>query len=163
MSTSPVASRWRLVVGFGLLLVALAMALTWAGWWYAKRTQADLLAALEANNRGVGHMERFEYDSAVAEFEQAVQLAPDWLPGRINLGIALLNTDRPPELERARQIFEGVLGKDADNPYAHFCLGILLKYQRDPEPAIRHFEAVLRRDPKDASAWFFLGTLLPPG
>ncbi|HZY85090.1 MAG TPA: hypothetical protein VFE78_09690, partial [Gemmataceae bacterium] len=94
MATAPVASRWRLMVGFGLLLLVVAGALTWAGWWYWQKSQANLLAALEANNRGVGHMERFEYDPAITEFEQVVQLAPDWLPGHVNLGIALLNTDR---------------------------------------------------------------------
>ncbi|HZY88586.1 MAG TPA: FG-GAP-like repeat-containing protein, partial [Gemmataceae bacterium] len=161
-------SRWRLMVGFGLLLLVVAGALTWAGWWYWKKSQANALAALEANNRGVGHMERFddeEYLQAVAEFERVVRLAPDWLPGKINLGIALLNAgNKHPELlERAKQVFGEVLAKEPDNPYAHFCLGILLKHQRNPAPAIEQFEAVTRVDPEDPSAWFFLGTLLMPG
>src|SRR5262249_4817421 len=88
---------------------------------------------------------------------------PAWLPGRINLGIALLNANTPATLARARKIFQEVLRKDPDNPHAHHCLGILLKYEKESGPAIEHFRAVTRIDPEDPAAWLCLGTLLPPG
>jgi tetratricopeptide (TPR) repeat protein len=119
-----------------------------------------------ANSRGVGLMERFEYSAAVNVFEGVVEMAPDWLPGRINLGIALLNAGGAgtrEALETTREVFESVLRLDPDNKHAHHCLGALLMYQKEPDEAIAHFEAVTRLDPTDPAAWVFLGTLLPQG
>src|SRR5690606_8935990 len=81
-------------------------------------------------------------------------------------GIALLNhggTSSPEMLARTRQVFEDVLKREPDNPYAHHCLGVLLMYQKDTGEAIGHFEAVTRIDPGDAAAWFFLGLLVEDG
>jgi tetratricopeptide (TPR) repeat protein len=179
MSAAP--RRRRVLLAALVLLAGLAGALAWwllrppaLGPAAAQASRAlvsgasqgastDLAAVLPLNNRGVGLMERFEYASAVRVFEQVVGKAPAWLPGRINLGIALLNaggTSEPGQLKRTAEVFEDVLRLDPDNPYAHHCLGVLLMYQKDPAEAIRHFEAVTRIDPRDASAWFFLGTLV---
>ena len=38
----------------------------------------DLAAAAVANARGVGHMEKFEFPLAAAEFETATKLAASW-------------------------------------------------------------------------------------
>ena len=48
-------------------------------------------AILTHFNRGVGLMDRFQPVEAIKEFEAVVGLAPEWVPGRLNLGIALLN------------------------------------------------------------------------
>jgi tetratricopeptide (TPR) repeat protein len=135
-----------------ILLAGLAL-LTW----YLLRPRTNMEAVQEINNRGVGLMERFDYKDAVTVFEEVVKMAPEWLPGRINLGIALLNDggDNPAQLPRCRAVFEEVLRRDPDNPYANFCLGILLFYQK--EDAGKHFEAVLQKDPRDASSWYWLG------
>ena len=119
---------------------------------------------LQANNRGVAVTDGFHYIEAIPKFEQVVRLAPDWLPGRINLGIALLNAGsersrpslplRPPSRRSCR--------RNPDNPYAHFCLGILLLYKKDGQEAAKHFEAVLKKDPGDAYSWYWLGTLKTP-
>ena len=81
-------------------------------------------------------MERFEYRMAVSDFEQVVGYAPDWLPGRMNLGIALLNaTNVEQHLERATEMFEAILKEEPNNPYAHHCLGIILAHQGQATPA----------------------------
>src|SRR5262245_1482787 len=77
------------------------------------------------NNEGVGLVEQYAFPNAVEAFEKVVAAAPGWLPGRINLGIALLNTNMPETIGRARGLFEEVLVEEKDNPYAHFCLGII--------------------------------------
>ncbi|HZY83506.1 MAG TPA: hypothetical protein VFE78_01635, partial [Gemmataceae bacterium] len=108
-------ARWRrrLLAGATLLLL---MAVVGGGVaLHRKHARARALAALQANNRGVGHLEQFDNERAIVDFEEAARLAPGWLPAQINLGIALLNTDRKPELERAKQVFEGVLAKEPDN------------------------------------------------
>jgi cytochrome c-type biogenesis protein CcmH/NrfG len=123
---------------------------------------------LHANNRGVLYAEQFKWPDAVKAFEEVVQIAPEWLPGRINLGIALLNanTDVPNALERARALFGEILKQEPENPYAHFCLGIIMRYEGQPEEteiAAQHFEAVTRVDPNDAAAWYWYGYSLPQG
>src|SRR4029077_6208519 len=43
------------------------------------------------------------------------------------------------------------------NPYAHFCLGIILEHQGNASEAAPHFEEVTRIDPRDAHSWYHLG------
>src|SRR5262249_12944872 len=147
-----------------VLIVALLAAGGYGLWGYLKpkpdKKPPDMVAVLEANNRGGGLMERVEYAEAAQAFEKVVEKAPDWLPGRINLGIALLNQNLPATRKRARELFEKILGDHADDPYAHFCLGILLYYEKERAESTKHFEAVTRKDPKDAPAWYWLGQTL---
>src|SRR5262245_7104021 len=121
----------RPVVWWMVLVVVIALG--GVAWWWL---HADWDAVLAANNRGVGLMEQYNYKDAVPAFEEVVRLAPRWTPGRINLGIALLNTADDANLKRARQLFNEILQKEPDNPYAHFCLGIMSQYEKDPEEAI---------------------------
>jgi hypothetical protein len=116
------------------------------------------MAALRANNRGVGWMEQFEYAKAEPEFEEAIRQAPGWLPGRINLGIALLNQHTSNDkMDRATKLFKDILNEQPDNPYAHHCLGIILDHRGDTVDALEHFRRVTEIDPKDPYAWFHLG------
>jgi tetratricopeptide (TPR) repeat protein len=156
-SSSPRIGSVRPLGWFLLLLIVVALAL--AVWWFWPRRQTDWDAVLTANNRGVGLMEQYNYKDAVPAFEEVVRLAPDWVPGQINLGIALLNTATEANLKRARTLFKGILQKEPDNPYANFCLGIMSQYERDPQEAIGHFEAVLRKDPNDAASWCWIAQL----
>ncbi len=151
----PVAVATLLLLGIGLFI------------WLRKGTEnakSDPLAATEANARGVGLMERFEYPAAAKEFEEAARLAPDWLPARINLGMALYNSAakaEDPVLPRAIGIFEHVLREEPNNPYAHFNLGIIFKYQAKYAEAKNHFQKVIDADPEDDRAWLYLAQSNP--
>jgi len=91
------------------------------GYWITKwSSKTDAIAAVHANNRGIGHMERFEYGEAIEAFEKASRLAPDWEPARINLGIALLNEHSDANPNRPIDTFEKILKCDDKHPYAHF-------------------------------------------
>jgi Tfp pilus assembly protein PilF len=142
-------------------------------WWLLRKkpevVQPDMVAATQANARGVGYMLYFDkaYEGkparelAIASFEEATKFAPDWLPAKINLGIALFNAQAPEQIDRALKIFDEVLQKEPDNPYAHFCTGIIL-YNRNQNPeALKHFEAVTKIDPNDAHAWYWRGKCIP--
>jgi tetratricopeptide (TPR) repeat protein len=163
----------------GLALgVLLAAGIGWY-WWHGglkSRTaiQPDMVAVLRANNRAVGLMERYKYADAVTAFQEVVALAPDWLPGRINLGIALLNSgqDMPADLAKALALFEQVGAEHPDNPYAHFCLGLLYMDQGQKDPstadeklalALAHFERVTQIDATDAASWVHIGHLVEVG
>ena len=110
----------------------------------AAAVKPDPIAAAHANARGIGHMEQFKYPDAVKEFEEAAKLAPDWTPAKINLGIALLNTQAPENLDRALKLFAEILASDRDNAHAHYCTGIILYYQQQ---ASRGRQALRRGQP----------------
>ena len=147
-----------------LVLIAIGGAGFYFAWrWLAgpRATSAEsMMAAIRANSRGLGELEHFKagYPKAIKQFEEATRLAPDWLAARINLGIALMNDEnsRP----RCVEVFEGILKQHPDNPYAHFCLGILAQSLGDIDVARGHFEAVTRIDPNDAASWYWLGQAL---
>jgi hypothetical protein len=166
-------TRWA-GIGLFLLLVATGLFLllvvpgTYVGCERRNTSHpaTDMAAVLHTNNTGVGWMEQFEYAKAVKAFRDVVQLAPEWTPGRINLGIALLNNATAPDLEEAPQIFSKVLEQEPDNPYAHFCLGIIMRHQGRPEEketSAAHFQKVTQIDPSDADSWYWYGTMLPEG
>src|SRR5437588_191781 len=150
---------WPWVVG---VVVLAGLGVGWYGhthgWWRPpapKQEAVDMTAVMRANNEGVGHIERYEYVPAAEAFEKVVQLAPDWVPGRINLGITLLNlargqTEQEKEASQSRAIdlFQEILRKEPDNPYAHYCLGIILcEGQSNAGEAALHFAEVTRLDP----------------
>lgn len=147
-----------ILFSLGLLTVT-GLFVGWNLWQQAKHSE-DLSAALEVNARGVGHMEQYEYEKAEALFRQVTQMAPNWMPGYINLGIALLNQDKEPQLNEAIDLFRKVLAREPENPHAHFCLGFILAYYRNYTEAIPHFRKVVEKDPSDAGAWYQLGYVL---
>lgn len=144
------------------ILVACVIAGGGVWFFFLREPPLDMTAIAEHNNRGLGLLERFEYAEAASAFEKVGELAPRWVPGKINLGIALLNTNTPENLDRARRLFEDLLRDKSDDPHAHFCLAIILRQQGSIENAQEHFRAVLKRDPADASTWFWLGTTEDP-
>ncbi|MHB1423765.1 MAG: FG-GAP-like repeat-containing protein [Gemmataceae bacterium] len=143
-----------------LLLAAVGGALCWN-----KPQPIDWDAVYSQNNRAIAIMDGFNYPQAIPEFEKVVSMAPDWPVGRINLGIALLNAggDDASKLPRCRVVLEEVLQRDPDNPYAHFCLGILLLHNKDGQEALKHFQAVLKKDPNEAYSLYWIGYLKEPG
>ncbi|HEV3445939.1 MAG TPA: FG-GAP-like repeat-containing protein, partial [Gemmataceae bacterium] len=156
-TSSSLRSGRLLLVAFLILLAAGAIGA--AIWWWS---QPDMIAVLQANNIGVGHMERFEKQEAVEAFEKVGKLAPRWIPGQINLGIALLirnvqDGNRKVDLERAVSIFNNVLRQEPDNPYAHYGLGFIFAFVGKQPEAAAQFEAVTRIDPEDAQSWYRLG------
>jgi tetratricopeptide (TPR) repeat protein len=136
---------------------------------------AELQAVMTAHFRGRGYMEQYKYRDAAHAFRQVRDRAPGWIPGAINLAIALLN-DSGVKAEQAKKagadpatsnfdealsLLAGVLDRDPENPHAHFCRGIILEQQGRLADAHAHFKHVTEIDPKDAVAWYWLGATLP--
>ncbi len=162
---APASKGWLLWVGVAVLIVAGTLA-----WWNSNShapsvdtpsVDTSMSEVLRVNNRGVGLMEQFAYKAAAMIFEEVVHMAPDWRPGHINLGIALLNLNTPESKDRATRILRNVLAKEPNNLHAHFCLGIIFHEQGNIEEAYPHFETVTRLDPQGADAWYFRGQTLP--
>jgi tetratricopeptide (TPR) repeat protein len=136
---------------------------------------AALDAVLAAHLRGLGHMERFEYDQAAAAFREVHRLAPGWTAGSINLAIALLNQTGnegsgatasaagggpSPRYQEALGLLDAVLAREPANLAAHYCRGMILEDLGELERAHRDFLFVAERDPADAHAWFKVGSTM---
>ena len=111
-------------------------------------------------NKGVALMEQYKSVKAVKEFEEVVRLAPDWITGRLNLGIALLNTQKDEDIPRAKEELKWVIERTHDNPYAHYALGMLFRHLGLFDDAITEFQKVLEIDPEDADAHYQVGFLI---
>lgn len=157
------AERWLVIGSITLGVVLLAVLLWVTNRYFPTRPPVEAAALLRLNNVGVGQMEQFDYPAATATFEKVVAIDPTWTPGRVNLGIALLNVATPASLDRAVGIFNDILKSEPNNPHAHYCLGMILLHRNDLAGAYPHFEAVSRVDPKDAHTWYHMGRTNPQG
>jgi len=105
-------------------------------------------------------MEQYQPQDAVAAFEQVTRRAPEWVTGRLNLAIALLNAQSDEAYARAEKELQWVIQKAPENPNGHYALGMLLVHLTRFDEAKAQFEAVLKIDPDDPDAHFQLGNLL---
>ena len=135
----------------------------------------ELAAVMAAHYAGLGHMERYEYAEAMGAFRDVCKRAPGWIPGSINLAIALLNDsgvkaekakksggEAPPDhFGEALDVLARVLEREPGNPYAHFCRGVILEQQGKLAEAHGHFKRVTEIDPTDAAAWYWMGRTIP--
>ncbi|MGC8643045.1 MAG: FG-GAP-like repeat-containing protein, partial [Isosphaeraceae bacterium] len=136
---------------------------------------AELDAVLEAHFRGAGLMEQYEYAKAAQEFREVRKRAPGWIPGSVNLAIALLNMTGEEEeasksagggaksvgnFDEALQLLGDVLKHDPNHIHAHFCTGMILEQQGKLAEAHKHFVRVTELDPNDATAWYWAASTL---
>lgn len=129
-----------------------------------ERIPTELVADIRRQaDRGIGLMGQFNFSAAAEAFATARRLDPRSRTLRINHAIALLNTATEANLDEARELLQNVLLESADDPHAHFCLGIIALHRNQLDEARPHFDAVTRIDPSDPSGWYHLGLTQPPG
>ncbi len=136
---------------------------------------AQLDQVVRAHFEGLGHMERYEYRQAVEEFREVHERAPGWIPGSINLAIALLN-DNGTKVEESKKkggsagnnfdealgLLDEVLTRAPDQLNAHYCRGLILEFlggENTPK-AHQDFLFVTEKDPTDGHAWYKVGSTL---
>jgi tetratricopeptide (TPR) repeat protein len=132
---------------------------------------------IRAHLQGLGYMEQYNYLKAIEVFREVHERAPDWVPGSINLAIALLN-DTGVKKENARKaggggggetgnfdealsLLDDVLSRDPDNLNARYCRALIYEAQGKTADAHRDFRFVADHDPGDAHAWLKVGSTLP--
>jgi tetratricopeptide (TPR) repeat protein len=131
---------------------------------------------VDIHYRGLGHMERYEYDQAVEEFRKVVELEPAWLGAKINLAIARLNqtgteaeaakedrrgsNNSKSNFDEALELLDDVISRDPTNLHAHYSRGIILEYVGRIGDAHRDFRIVAVKDPGDGHAWYKVGSTL---
>jgi protein O-mannosyl-transferase len=124
-------------------------------WSYTlKRNPASWLAH---NNLGSALLNQGHLPEAIANFDAAVQLKPDYAAAYNNLGIVYYRLGRPAE---SMEYFRRALGFQPNFPEAHLNLGnTLVQAGRLPE-AMEHYRQAIRLTPTLAEAHNNLGNAL---
>jgi tetratricopeptide (TPR) repeat protein len=112
--------------------------------------------AIEANNRAVGLMGKFEYEQATVLFAEIVSQRPDWHDARVNLAIATLNRQLDGDDEKALQLAREVLQSEPSHLRARYLAGLVQLFLGDPRGALKDFGIVAEADPEDAHAAYYL-------
>ena len=95
-------------------------------------------------------------EMAIKEYREAVRLAPDFAPARMNLGVAYQDQGR---LEMAIKEYREVIKLTPDDSAAHSNLACALAEQGKIEPALQSYKTALKLNPQDAEVHFALGGL----
>jgi tetratricopeptide (TPR) repeat protein len=102
---------------------------------------------------GKAHLNREEYDDAIAELAQAAKAAPILPFVHFNLGLAYL---KKRDLEHAQAEFLKDIAVEPDVAYDYDQLGLLYSLEQQDEKAERMFHQALRLDPRLGSSYFQL-------
>ncbi|MGB0563549.1 MAG: tetratricopeptide repeat protein, partial [Spirulinaceae cyanobacterium] len=117
-----------------------------------KDEQADFLFKSGNDRYAQGN-----HKDAEANYRRCLELKPDLMLARYNLGVILRERDA---WEEAQEQFKQVLAVEPENPKVLNNLAIVAQHQGETEAAIAHYERAIALDPDFASAHFNYGMLL---
>lgn len=106
------------------------------------------------SDRGVAYHLAGQIDSAIAEYDKALSVNPDFAYAHSNLGIAYYALGH---IDRAVQEFIAAINVDPELAEVHYNLGVAYKSKGEFDAAIRELQWVLHADPEDADCHFQLG------
>ncbi len=122
-------------------------------WTYVIERQPEGVP-LAHNNLGIAYKLQGQLDKAVAEFQAALQLKPDYVNAHNNLGLAYASQGN---LDIAILEFQAASRLRPDYADAHINLGTAYALQGQLDKAIPEFQTVLRLKPDYAEAHYNLG------
>ncbi|NEO88278.1 MAG: TIGR03032 family protein [Spirulina sp. SIO3F2] len=117
-----------------------------------KDEQADFLFKSGNDRYAQGNLQ-----DAEANYRRCLELKPDLMLARYNLGVILRERD---EWGEAREQFEQVQVLEPENPKVLNNLAIVAQHQGETEAAVQWYEKAIALDPNFASAHFNFGMLL---
>ncbi|MGX9705983.1 tetratricopeptide repeat protein [Laceyella tengchongensis] len=114
-------------------------------------------SAVRSFRQGQGYYGLTMFKEANQLFQQVVEQEPDFLLGRIYLGLSLFHEGQWHEAERHFQIVANTEAHDSFVGFAHQMLGCIAVKRGDDRKAIKQFSKVTSLLPDHADAWFNLG------
>jgi|GEM_PF-1848068 len=93
------------------------------------------------------YCDREEYGKAVSNFQKAVQLVPEFLPGYINLGVTFYLMGDPKESKRH---FERAIELNPSAHVAHYGLALIYEELRQDLAALKELKEALSVDPDNS-------------
>ena len=118
------------------------------------KPQENLQAAATHNNRGVELAEQGKFSEAIAAFNQAIEIYPQYENAHNNLGLAFGNLQQYSQAENA---FKHALAIDPRNFETYNNLGIALGSQGKFADAIAAFRQAIQLKPNDPISYQNLG------
>ncbi len=105
--------------------------------------------------RGVELAKKGMFDEAMAEFDAAVKMQPDYLEGHVDAAAVLLDKGM---LDEAMVRLNKVLQLDPEQWHAHCNLGVILARKGRLDEAIAHYETALELNPNYSDARAAMGS-----
>ena len=115
------------------------------------------LEHLQHGLRGVQLGKRGKLDEAMAEFEAAIKLQPDYWQGHINAAVVLIDQGK---LDEAMARLNKVLELNPKRSHAHASVGVVLARKGMLDEAMGHFQKAIQLDPSYAEAHANMARLL---
>jgi len=107
------------------------------------------------NNRGVALMGQFDFDAAVAAFDDLRNRPHGWPGARLNHAIALVNRQGPEDAARAEAELRTLLDIPAVSRRARYMLALLLAHEGRDDEARPMLVALADENPPDGFAAYF--------
>jgi len=147
----------------GLLLI-LGMA-SWQRTWAYESQETLWTDTLAKNpnswlghcNLGLALFQKGQVDDAIAQYQKAVEIYPNYVAAHYNLGNALLQKG---QLDTALAQYEKAVEIDPNDAAAHINLGNAFFQKQQLDEAVAQFQKAVEINPNDAEAQYNLGNAL---
>jgi tetratricopeptide (TPR) repeat protein len=105
---------------------------------------------------GIGYLDQGQFDQAIAEFQAALQIAPDNAQAHYNLGLAYQKQDK---LDEAAAAYQKAIQANPNLADVHNNLGLIYKVQGKLDQALASYQEAIRLAPDDDTAHYNLALL----
>lgn len=114
------------------------------------------LSASDYTERGSRAHQRNEYETALADYNMAIQLDPSYTQAYFNRGIVTIDLEQYPD---ALANFDKVIALDPNYPDAYSNRGIVKNMLGQFENALADYDTAIQLDPDHATAYYHRGNL----
>ena len=115
---------------------------------------SDWTTAVVLTNRGMAYLDKDQVDRAIADFDAAIKIEPDYGPGFRNRADAYYRKD---ELDRAIADYDDAIRLDPEDSYAFRHRGIVFYHQKKYDLAIADDRKAIALDSNYAEAYLDRG------
>ncbi|MCL2688820.1 MAG: tetratricopeptide repeat protein [Chitinispirillia bacterium] len=112
--------------------------------------------AYEANKRGLDAIDKKDYASAIRNFDEALNIFPNYSDALNNKGVALY---RQGNVASAKRAWEAVIKMDHRYALAYYNIGLMYLHERKPQEARQQFDLAVRHNSKFTEAIVRIGVM----